>query len=117
MPKRTKSNRRTPEEWGAIVDAWKTSRLGAEIFARGKDFSASSLYAWRKRLGGGPSPAEEPNPELSFVPVVVDEGAGSSGTVGWRLETRSGIALSMSGPGAMEGLEFVIRALRERGSL
>lgn len=117
MSKSTSPNRRAPEEWEAIIRAWKASGLSAEVFARGKGFSASSLYAWRKRLGGSSASDDPPNPELSFVPVVVEEDTGTSEPFSWRLETPSGIALSMSGPGAMHGLEFVIRALGERGVL
>ena len=117
MSKSTTQNRRTREERDALVKAWKASGLSAEVFSRGKSFSASSLYAWRKHLGGGSAPTDETKSDLRFVPVVVDEGAGASEVLGWRLETRDGIALSMSGPGAMDGLAFVLRALGERGSL
>ena len=60
---------------------------------------------------------KEKNSELSFVPVVVEDGTNTSEPFRWRLETRDGMALSMSGSGAMDGLALVIRALGERGAL
>lgn len=117
MSKSTKQNRRTRKEREAIVEAWSASGLSAEVFARDKEFSASSLYSWKKNLGGGSGRTDETKSDFRFVPVVVDDDAGASGALGWRLETRAGIALSMSGPGAMEGLAFVLRELGERGAL
>lgn len=116
MPKRRKPNRRTRAEWSSIIDAWQASGVGAEEFARDQDFAASSLYTWRKRLGVSMANKEK-NSELSFVPVVVEDGTNTSEPFRWRLETRDGMALSMSGSGAMDGLALVIRALGERGAL
>lgn len=106
--------RRTRDDWAGLVGAWEASGLAAEAFAEDKDFSASSLYVWRKRLS-----REEP-PEvrdLSFVPVMVDEADTQGDAIGWRIQTRTGVVVAMSGPGAKDGLEVAIRALGEQGAL
>ena len=54
---------------------------------------------------------------MSFVPVVVDETSEVPEAFGWRIQTRTGVVVSMSGPGARDGLEVAIRALGEQGAL
>jgi transposase len=36
--------------WSERVSAWRQSGLSARAFARGKGYSASSLYYWRRRV-------------------------------------------------------------------
>lgn len=114
MSKLTDRVRRTRDEWAGLVGAWEASGLSGEAFARDKDFSASSLYVWRKRLSSAEPPEVR---DLSFVPVVVDEADTSRDAIGWRIETRAGVVVAMSGPGAKDGLEVAIRALGEQGAL
>jgi len=115
MAKSRKRVHRTREEWAALINAWEVSGLGAEAFARDKDFSASSLYIWRTRLSTKP-PAEAES-ALSFVPVVADDAGVDGDAFAWRIQTRTSVVVSMSGPGAKDGLEVAIRALSAQGAL
>lgn len=115
MPRSTNRVHRTHDEWAALVRAWDASGLSATAFARDKDFSSSSLYAWRKRLAT--ETGTDVPPEVSFVPVVVEETTASGDGLGWRIQTGAGVVVSMNGPGARDGLEVALRALGEQGAL
>jgi hypothetical protein len=43
---------RTPKQWAALVAQQQRSGLSVREFAQQRDFSGSSLYAWRARLAG-----------------------------------------------------------------
>lgn len=109
---------RTAADWTRLIKSWEASGLGAQRFAEGRDFSASSLYLWRKRLRAG-TPPGRPSPRggVDFVPVVVEDEARShgDGPTRWELETASGLALTMSGPDAVRGLEVALQFLADEG--
>lgn len=109
MTRRSKRRFRTAAEWRRIIQDWEASGLGAKRFAEGRGFSAASLYLWRKRLRAGESPPVRG--PMDFVPVVVEDEvrAGLGGGTRWELETASGLALTMSGPDAVRGLEIALR--------
>ena len=115
MTRSSKRRQRTAAEWTELIDAWEGSGRGAERFARGRDFSASSLYLWRKRLraGGQRAGLGSTGRGVDFVPVVVDDAAEaeSAGQTRWQVETAAGEALTMSGPDAVRGLEVALRWL------
>lgn len=116
MPKTSKRRRRTAAEWKQLILAWEASGKGAERFARGRDFSGSSLYIWRTRLRAeGVLPSADAS--MDFVPLVLEEEAGPGPDEGtqWRLETTSGEALTMCGPDAVRGLEVALRWLGDKG--
>ena len=104
---------RTAAERTEILEAWEASGLGAERFARERDFSGSSLYFWKKRLGAGGQPSTSAGQGVGFVPMVVEPRvpSESGGSTRWRLETPSGWALEMSGPDAVRGLELALLVL------
>lgn len=118
MSKSEKGIRRSAEDWAALISTWEASGLSAAAFARDKDFSTSSLYAWKKRLAVPVEPTTS-DEHMSFVPLVVDTSPSVSAddTFGWRIETASGVVLSMNGPGAMAGFEAAIQWLGEQGAV
>ena len=117
MAKTSTPQRRTAEEWSEMVDEWKASGRSAEDFAENKGVSESSLYTWRKRLRDNRAPLVMEEPQVGFVPVVVEDEVPPTESIGWRIQTRTGVVVSMNGPGAFEGLEVAIRVLGERGAL
>ena len=117
-PMTTSSKRRlrTAAEWTRLIQSWEASGLGAARFAEGRDFSASSLYLWRKRLRAGTSPGgPSPRSGVDFVPMLVEDEArpDGGGPTRWELETASGLALTMSGPDAVRGLEVALQLLAD----
>lgn len=110
MIESSKRRRRTATEWNELILTWEGSGQGAERFAAGRDFSASSLYLWRKRLRGEGDCVTTAGTD--FVPLVLDTAdASDAGHTQWQLETRSGVALTMCGPDAVRGLELALRWL------
>lgn len=103
---------RTADEWTRLIESWEASGLGAERFAKGRNFSASSLYQWRRRLRAGIPPGRRsPRGGVDFVPILVEDEARTEagGPTRWELETASGLALAMSGPEAIRGLEVALQ--------
>ena len=107
----SKGRFRTAAEWQQLIEEWEASGLGAERFATGRDFSGSSLYVWRKRLGGAPRTGAGRGRAVDFAPVVFEESEPMESGEGtrWELQTASGLALTMSGPDAVRGLEIALR--------
>ena len=110
-----KRQQRTAAEWNRLVQAWEASGVGAKPFAEGRGISASSLYLWQKRLrAAAPGEARDSGGRgVDFVPVVLQDSAVEPGETEWQLETASGLALRMSGPDAVHGLEVALRVLGE----
>ena len=115
MARTAKRRFRTAAEWQQLIEEWEASGLGAERFATGRDFSGSSLYLWRKRLGGAKGAGRRK--AVDFVPVVVEEALRPESGEGtrWELETASGLALTMSGPDAVRGLEIALSFVADEG--
>ena len=112
----SKRQQRSAAEWSQLIRRWEASGLSADRFAQDRGFSASSLYAWRKRLRTEERRAGrgDPAPEPGFVPLVVED-AEPGGSTRWQLETASGLAITMSGPDAVRGLEIALQMLDDEG--
>ena len=113
MEKPYRRRQRSTAQWLKIIEAWQASGLGAEAYARTRDFSASRLYFWKKRLGVNAQSDGKP----AFVSVEVkDEEVLTEGGE-WHIKTRKGVMVSMSGVGAVQGLEVALRSLGEHEAL
>jgi len=112
MTRSSKRRVRTPDEWTELVRAWTASGRGAASFAEGRDFSASSLYLWRKRLqASGASDDHRDIEPLDFAPVLVDDAESPGEATLWQIETAAGLSITMSGPDAVRGLEVALSLL------
>ena len=105
--KSMRRKRRSRAEWSALVREWKDSGRGAEAFARGRDFSACSLYTWRKKL----DPPEDD--EMALLPLVIDDDAAADADSRWEIYTDRGVMISMAGPRAVEALEVALRTVSD----
>ena len=113
MEKPYRRRQRDAAQWLKIIEAWQASGLGAEAYARTRDFSASRLYFWKKHLGfEGKS-----NSKPAFVAVEVQDEDVPSESAEWHIKTRKGVLISMSGVGAAEGLQIALRSLGEHEAL
>lgn len=58
--------------WAERVRAWRASGKSMSDFSRGKEFTASGLAYWIKRLGSpaDPKPESEPKPRVRMARVV-----------------------------------------------
>jgi hypothetical protein len=98
--------------WQARVRAWEASGQSAPRFTAGKDFSASSLLYWRRRLGElarqrNRKPRERTGTRPSFARVVPRGSVPVAGADG------TGIVVEVGGVSIRVGRDFDAALLKE----
>jgi hypothetical protein len=112
-------DRRSAEEWAALVAEWERSGLESSTFARARDINPRTFSWWRWRLKKGAS-AEPRTGSVRLVRVDVERqpmgepvhGVGSG--VSWELATDCGVLRVHEG---IDGtaLAAVLAALVDKG--
>ena len=65
--------RRSEEEWAAVVNDWRQSRLSASQYARSKGIGIGSLLNWGNRFAQKPGKKLPRSSSSDFVEVTVDK--------------------------------------------
>jgi transposase-like protein len=93
-----KWQRRTVEQWKALLERQVASGQSIEAFCRGESLTTASFYRWRKQLSAMAGAAEVSKSDCSPAPAFVDLGALGGGG-GWELELAlgEGVVLRLRG--------------------
>ena len=84
------TQRRTADQWQAIIQQWQASHLSAARFCKDQNIGYASFCNWRKRLASA-SPAPESAGSTQFINL----GALQADTGGWTITLSLGHGLEL----------------------
>jgi len=89
--------RRTAEQWKALLERQAASAQSVEAFCRGESITTASFYRWRTRLSETAGAVEVSGGDSSPSPPFVDLGTLGGGR--WELELTlgGGVVLRLRG--------------------
>ena len=94
QPRHRSRKRRSEEEKRSYLERWKTSGLGAKVFAGNEGLSPGDLFRWRRAQQAA---APTPRRSVTFAPVQVS-GDASPSIVAPSEPLAPGIALEVEMP-------------------
>jgi hypothetical protein len=83
----------TAEDAQQVLKAWRASGLPLETFARKRKLCAERVRWWRRRLGDGHAPVEEP---LRLVPAIVTGLPSSTATTAVTVRARGDVVVEIA---------------------